>query len=54
MNSCPFDARSRSAWASVDSVRLIHLAGYGGPYPGSFIPMLRAVIGAAARRDWEC
>ena len=35
-------------------MRLIHLAGYGGSYPGSFIPMLRAVMGAAARRGWEC
>ena len=35
-------------------MRLIHLAGYGGSYPGSFIPMLRAVMGAAARRAWEC
>ena len=35
-------------------MRLIHLAGYGGPYPGSFIPMLRAVMGAAARRGWDC
>jgi len=38
----------------VNRTRLIHLAGYGGPYPGSFIPMLRAVMGAAARRGWEC
>ena len=36
------------------SLRLVHLAGYGGPYPGSFIPMLRAVMGAAQRRGWEC
>ena len=35
-------------------MRLIHLAGYGGPYPGSFIPMLRAIMGAAKRRGWEC
>ena len=34
-------------------MRLIHLAGYGGPYPGSFIPMLRAVMGAAERRGWS-
>src|SRR5262245_1787454 len=33
-------------------MRLIHLAGYGGPYPGSFIPMLRAVMLAAAARGW--
>ncbi len=36
------------------TLRLVHLAGYGGPYPGSFIPMLRAVMGAAKRRGWEC
>ena len=39
--------------ATVLPVRLIHLAGYGGPYPGSFIPMLRAVMGAAERRGWS-
>jgi len=34
-------------------MRLIHLAGYGGPYPGSFIPMLRAVMRAARQRGWK-
>ena len=33
--------------------RLIHLAGYGGPYPGSFIPMLRAIMRSAKERGWE-
>ena len=33
-------------------MRLIHLAGYGGPYPGSFIPMLRAVMRAGSQRGW--
>jgi glycosyltransferase involved in cell wall biosynthesis len=33
-------------------MRLIHLAGYGGPYPGSFIPMLRAIMRAAQQRGW--
>lgn len=33
--------------------RLFHLAGYGGPYPGSFIPMLRAIMLAARERGWE-
>ena len=33
--------------------RLIHLAGYGGSYPGSFIPMLRAIMRAANERGWE-
>jgi len=31
-------------------LRLIHAADYGGPYAGSFIPMLRAVLGLARRR----
>ena len=35
-------------------MRLIHLAGYGGPYPGSFIPMLRAIMRAAEERGWTC
>jgi glycosyltransferase involved in cell wall biosynthesis len=35
-------------------VRLVHLAGYGGPYAGSFIPMLRAVMAAGRRRGWSC
>lgn len=34
-------------------MRLVHLAGYGGPYAGSFIPMLRAVMRAARRRGWS-
>ncbi len=38
----------------MPAMRLVHLAGYGGPYPGSFIPMLRAVMGAARERGWEC
>ena len=35
-------------------LRLVHLAGYGGPYAGSFIPMLRAVVRAARERGWTC
>jgi glycosyltransferase involved in cell wall biosynthesis len=35
-------------------LRLVHLAGYGGPYAGSFIPMLRAVMRAAKARGWSC
>jgi glycosyltransferase involved in cell wall biosynthesis len=31
-------------------MRIVHLAAYGGPYPGSFVPMLRAVNDAAIRR----
>ena len=33
--------------------RLFHMAGYGGPYPGSFIPMLRAIMRAASARGWQ-
>jgi glycosyltransferase involved in cell wall biosynthesis len=32
----------------------VHLAGYGGPYAGSFVPMLRAVMRAAGDRGWAC
>lgn len=34
-------------------MRLIHLADYGGSYPGSFIPMVRAVLARARQRGWE-
>lgn len=34
-------------------MRLIHLADYGGAYPGSFIPMVRAVLDGGRRRGWE-
>lgn len=34
-------------------MRLIHLADYGGTYPGSFIPMLRAVLDGGRKRGWE-
>jgi glycosyltransferase involved in cell wall biosynthesis len=45
--------RKRSYTLSAP-VRLVHLAGYGGPYPGSFIPMLRAVMRAGRGRGWRC
>ena len=32
----------------------MHLAGYGGPYAGSFVPMLRGVMRAARDRGWSC
>jgi glycosyltransferase involved in cell wall biosynthesis len=32
----------------------VHLAGYGGPYAGSFVPMLRGVMRAARDRGWSC
>ena len=34
-------------------MRIVHLSAYGGPYPGSFIPMLRAVNDAATKRGWS-
>lgn len=34
-------------------VKLAWLMGYGGPYPGSSIPLLRAALGAADERGWE-
>lgn len=33
-------------------MRVVHLSDYGGPYPGSFVSMLRAVNDATARRGW--
>lgn len=32
---------------------VIHLADYGGPYSGSFIPMLRAIATRVRARGWE-
>ena len=34
-------------------MRLVHLAHYPAPYPGSFVPMLHAALGAARARGWE-
>src|SRR5450759_1006715 len=34
-------------------MRLIHLADYGGTYPGSFVSMVRAVLHAGRRRGWD-
>jgi glycosyltransferase involved in cell wall biosynthesis len=34
-------------------MRIVHLAAYGGPYPGSFVPMLKALDRAAAERGWS-
>ncbi len=34
-------------------MRLIHLADYGGPYTGSFIPMLHAVLSDGRSRGWH-
>jgi glycosyltransferase involved in cell wall biosynthesis len=31
----------------------VHLAGYGGPYPGSFVPMLRTARTAVEARGWS-
>jgi len=34
-------------------MRVVHLADYGGPYPGSFIPMLMAARDACEARGWS-
>ena len=34
-------------------MRVIHLARYAGPYPGSFVAMLRAAAAACDRRGWR-
>jgi glycosyltransferase involved in cell wall biosynthesis len=34
-------------------VKLVHVADYGGPYPGSFVHMLRSVLLAARARGWD-
>jgi glycosyltransferase involved in cell wall biosynthesis len=34
-------------------MRLIHLAAYGGAYPGSFIPMVRCVLEEGRQRGWS-
>jgi glycosyltransferase involved in cell wall biosynthesis len=34
-------------------MRIVHLAAYGGSYPGSFVPMLRAVDAGARARGWS-
>jgi glycosyltransferase involved in cell wall biosynthesis len=35
------------------SVRLIHLADFGGPYPGSFIPAVRSLLRAGKEKGWR-
>ncbi len=45
-----------AAWRCAEgwpSVRLVHLAHWPVAYPGSFVPMLRAALGAARARGWE-
>lgn len=34
-------------------MRLIHVAAYGGAYPGSFIPMVRSVLDAGRQQGWN-
>ena len=34
-------------------MRVVQLAGYEGPYGGSFAPMVEAVVAAAGRRGWD-
>jgi glycosyltransferase involved in cell wall biosynthesis len=38
--------------AGSPAVRLIHLAEYGGPYGGSFVPIIHGVLSAAEERGW--
>src|SRR3954462_11707741 len=38
---------------STAAMRVIHLAGYAGPYPGSFIAMIRAAAAACERRGFR-
>jgi len=37
----------------VPHMRVVHLAAYGGPYPGSFIPMLTSARRAVEDRGWS-
>lgn len=37
----------------ASAVRILHLADYGGPYPGSFVPMIRAAHAAVTARGWS-
>ncbi|WP_320672295.1 glycosyltransferase family 4 protein [Patulibacter defluvii] len=34
-------------------MRVLHLSAYGGPYPGSFVPMIRAAARAVEQRGWR-
>ncbi len=34
-------------------MRLLQLAGYNGPYGGSFLPMVRAALEAGQERGWS-
>jgi glycosyltransferase involved in cell wall biosynthesis len=38
---------------TADPPRVVHLADYGGSYPGSFIPMLQAMCMAVEARGWS-
>jgi glycosyltransferase involved in cell wall biosynthesis len=46
-------ARIRGPATPQLPMRVIHLARYAGPYPGSFIAMLRAAAAACERRGWR-
>lgn len=37
----------------AEDLRVVHLAAYGGPYPGSFIPMIEAARTATEARGWS-
>lgn len=38
--------------SDANDISLVHLADYGGVYPGSFIPMVRSVLQLAGERGW--
>src|SRR4051812_19411519 len=46
-------ARESAGPTSQLPMRVIHLARYAGPYPGSFISMLRAAATECERRGWR-
>src|SRR3954468_16294481 len=48
-----WSARESAGPTSQLPMRVIHLARYAGPYPGSFIAMLRAAASACERRGWR-
>ncbi len=38
---------------SQEDMHVVHLADYGGPYPGSFVPALRTAAEIGAQRGWS-
>ncbi len=45
--------RARSSTVAEHSARIVQMAAYGGPYRGSFIPMLEASRDAVESRGWS-